>query len=104
MRAFGTDGGAAHSAPVYLADERAGEHRQREAVPSLAAKYRGRIENLPASDVAPHEDLESWSTGAALPDTWRAPRPLLRAYAARALERYDALAARARIAPPIRRP
>ena len=90
LRAYGKNGGLAHSAPVYVSADGVEEFWNTAAVPQrLVEKYRARIESLLAAVPDAHDDLERWETAHLMEPAWNAQLPELRQHADKVLERYD---------------
>ena len=91
LRAYGKNGGLAHSAPVYVSVDGVKEFWNTAAVPALVKKYRGRIETLLEAVPEAHDDLERWETAHLMEPAWNAQLPALRQHADKVLKRYDEL-------------
>ena len=91
LRAYGKNGGLAHSAPIYVSVDGVEDFRNKAVVPALVEKYRNRIATLLATVPQAHDDLERWETAHLMESTWKAQLPALRARAEQVLERYDEL-------------
>ena len=89
LRAYGKNGGLAHSAPVYVSVHGVEEFWNTAAVPALVEKYRNRIETLLNALPDAYDDLERWDTADLLEPVWKAQLPALRQHADKVLERYD---------------
>lgn len=91
LRAYGKNGGLAHSAPVYVNVDGVQTFWNTAAVPALVEKYRNRIETLLNALPDAYDDLERWDTADLLEPAWNAQLPALRQHAGQVLERYDEL-------------
>ena len=91
LRAYGKNGGLAHSAPVYVRVDGEQEFWNKAAVSALVEKYRARIETLLEAVPEAHDDLERWETVDIMETTWKAQLPALRQHADKVLKRYDEL-------------
>ncbi len=91
VRAYGKGLAAAHSAPVYVHVGDSDATFAPAAVPALVARYTGLLDAALATGPAPHEDLEHWETGPEILRQWDAQLPELRAHAAKARARLDAI-------------
>ena len=91
LRAYGKNGGLAHSAPVYVSVDGVDEFWNTTAVPALVEKYRARIEALLDTVPEAHDDLERWETAHLIEPVWKAQLPELRQHADKVLKRYDEL-------------
>ena len=91
LRAYGNNGGLAHSAPVYVSVDRVKEFWNTAAVPALVEKYRNRIETLLAAVPEAHDDLERWETAHLMEPAWNTQLPALRWHADKVIKRYDEL-------------
>ena len=91
LRAYGKNGGLAHSAPVYVSVDGVQEFWNTAAVPALVEKYRNRIATLLAAVPEAHDDLERWETAHLMGPAWNAQLPALRQHAGKVLKRYDEL-------------
>lgn len=89
LRAYGKNGGLAHSAPVYVHVDGKEEFWNTAAAPALVEKYKARIETLLQAVPNPHDDLERWETADIMESTWNAQLPALKQHADKVLKRYD---------------
>ena len=91
LRAYGKNGGLAHSAPVYVSVDGVKEFWNTAAVPALVEKYKNRIKTLLNALPDAYDDLERWDTASLLKPAWNAQLPALRQHADKVLKRYDEL-------------
>ena len=89
LRAYGKNGGLAHSAPVYVSVDGVKEFWNTAAVPALVEKYKNRIKTMLNALPDAYDDLERWDTASLLEPAWNAQLPALRQHADKVLERYD---------------